>query len=38
MDQRDQELLDKQPWEVSRSTAQNGGALGLAFAALRYPS
>jgi hypothetical protein len=38
MDQRDQELLDKQLWRVSRSTAQNGGALDPAFAALRYPS
>jgi hypothetical protein len=32
MDQRDQELLDKQLWGVSPSPPRNGGIIGLAFA------
>jgi len=34
MDHRDQELLNKQLWGVSSSPPRNGGALGLAFAAV----
>lgn len=32
MDQRDQELLDKQLWGVSPSPPRNGGIIGLALA------
>ena len=34
MDQRDQELLDKQLWGVSPSPPRNGGIISLAFVAV----
>jgi len=34
MNQRDQELLDKQLWGVSRSPPRNGGILGVGFIAV----
>jgi len=34
MNQRDQELLDKQLWAVSSSPPNNGGILGLGFVAV----
>jgi len=34
MNQRDQELLDKQLWGVSRSPPRNGGTIGVGFIAV----
>ena len=34
MNQRDQELLDKQLWGVSRSPPRNGGTIGMGFIAV----
>ena len=33
MNQRDQELLDKQLWGVSRNPPRNGGIIGVGFIA-----